>query len=73
MSDTDRSVLAQLEELARIEGYRPETPGYERRMRQMKVSKCRELRGLNACAECPVFEFCDLAKRVLREHRGYSE
>jgi len=73
MADEDRSVLGQLRKLVEIEGYRPDSEAYDRRMRQMQVVKCREIRGLIGCTECPVFEFCDLAKRVLREHRGYQD
>jgi len=73
MSDDDKSVLGQLRKLVEIEGFQPDTEAYERRMRQAQVTKCRELRGLMTCSECPVFEFCDLTKRVMREHRGYKE
>jgi hypothetical protein len=30
------------------------------------VNRCRELRGLRWCSECPVFNECDLLKSLLR-------
>lgn len=72
MSD-DKTVIGQLKRLAEMEGYTDGTQTHERRVRQLQVIKCRELKGVATCRECKVFEFCELAKRVMREHRGYRD
>ena len=53
-----------------MEGYAEGSPVFERRVRQLQVTKCRELRGFSTCSECNAFDYCELAKRVMREHRG---
>ena len=69
----DKTVVGQLRKLAEMEGYKDGTPIFDRRVRQLQVIKCRELKGVSTCRECKVFEFCDLAKRVMREHKGYDD
>lgn len=64
-------IVEQLKKLAEIEGYKPETEAFDRRLRQLKVIKCREMRGHATCRECPAFDHCELTKQVMREHRGY--
>lgn len=66
----DNAIIAQLKRLAEMEGFVEETPGFDRRVRQLQVIKCRELKGVFTCSECQVFEFCELAKRVMRDRRG---
>ena len=62
--------LLQLGYRVEAEGLKEGTPAYDRRLRQVKVEKCREMRGHFTCSECEVFDFCDIAKQVLRDHRG---
>jgi hypothetical protein len=69
----DKTVVDQLKQLAELEGYKDGTPIFERRVRQLQVIKCRELKGVSTCHECKFFEFCELAKQVLREHKGYTD
>ena len=71
--DEDNTVIGQLKRLAEMEGFKDETPGFDRRVRQLQVIKCRELKGVSTCTECEVFEFCEIAKRVMRERRGIEE
>jgi hypothetical protein len=63
-------LLVQLGRNVEAEGLKKGTEDYDRRLRQVKVEKCREMKGQHTCSECPTFDFCDLAKQVLREHRG---
>ena len=63
-------ILVQLGYRTEAEGLKKDTPEYDRRLRQLKVEKCREMRGQFTCSECEVFDFCELAKQVLREYRG---
>jgi len=69
----DSETIVQLKQLAEMEGFVEETPGFDRRVRQLQVIKCRELKGVFTCSECEVFEFCELAKRVMRDRRGLAE
>lgn len=63
-------ILAQLGSNVEAEGLKKGTEEYEQRLRQVKVEKCREMKGQHVCSECPYFDFCDLAKHVLRDYRG---
>jgi hypothetical protein len=69
----DSTVVDQLKKLAQLEGYTDGTDTFDRRVRQLQVIKCREIKGVSTCRECTMFEFCDLAKRVMREHKGYKD
>jgi len=71
--EEDASILGQIQSSARSEGFQPGTPEYESRLDQMKVIKCREMRGHPVCTDCEVFDFCELIKRVLRANHGYKE
>ena len=71
--DDDKTVVGQLKKLAELEGFKEGTSVHDRRVRQLQVIKCRELKGVSNCRECKVFDFCELAKRVMREHRGYDD
>ncbi len=68
--DESEGILARLGYRVEAEGLKPGTEDYERRLRQVKVEKCREMRIQHVCSECAVFDFCELAKHVLRDHRG---
>jgi hypothetical protein len=69
--EDDKSVLGELKRIAILEGFEEETEAFEKRLRQLQVVRCREMRGVFNCQECKVFDYCELAKRVLREHRGF--
>ena len=69
----DKTIVGQLRKLAELEGFEDGTQLFDRRVRQLQVIKCRELRGVTTCSECKVFDFCELAKQVMREHRGYRD
>lgn len=66
-----KGLVAALKMAAEMEGFEEGTEIFEKRVRQLKVIKCREIRGKSTCTECDVFDFCELAKQVMREHRGY--
>ena len=68
--DEDTSVLGQIISSTKQEGYTPGTPEFERRLRQLKVSKCREMRGHTTCQECPANDVCELYIQVKRDHYG---
>lgn len=70
MQGDDKTVMGQLKQLAELEGFSDGTPEHDRRMRQLQVIKCREIKAVSICHECQAFDYCELAKRVLREHRG---
>jgi len=69
----DNTVMTQLKRLAEMEGFKEETPGFERRIRQLQVVKCREIKGVSACTECQVFDYCEIAKQVMRDRRGIKD
>lgn len=71
--DDDNTVIGGLRKLAVLEGYEAGTEGCERRVRQLQVIKCREMKGVNSCHECQFFDYCDLVKKVMRERRGHDE
>jgi len=66
-----KSDLEKLRDTAVIEGYSKESPRFDKRVRQLQVTKCREMRGQNTCTECPVYDYCELIKQVMRERKGY--
>ena len=73
MSDDeeDKTILGQLRKIASEEGYEDGTERHAKRLRQLQVVKCREMRGHYTCNECTVFPYCEIAKHVMRDHRGY--
>ena len=74
MSDEDdNTIIGQIRKAVALEGYQEGTDAFERRERQLKVIKCREKSGVFTCHECKFFDYCDLIKRVMREHKGYGE
>lgn len=70
VEEEDTSVLGRLREDAKIEGYVAGTEAFERRVRQLQVTKCREYKGVFNCTECKFFDYCELIKVVMREQRG---
>ena len=64
------TVLDALDEMAELEGLAPGSDPFDHRVRQLKVLKCREFRGLFTCSECVAFDECSLIKQVMRDHRG---
>ena len=66
-----KTIIEQLEDQAKIEGFEEGTNPFDRRIRQLKVIKCREMRGHTTCRECQAFDYCELTKQVMRDHRGY--
>jgi len=73
LDEDDNSILGSLRKLAVLEGYEVDTPAFERRVRQLQVTKCREMKGVSSCHECKFFDYCDLVKLVMRERRGLRE
>ena len=71
--EDDNTIIGSLKKLATLEGYEPGTERHERRVRQLQVIKCREMKGVSSCHECKFFDYCDLVKRVMRERRGLRE
>ena len=69
--DEDKTIIGQLKQLAVLEGFEEDTEPFEKRMRQLKVVRCREMRAVSTCQECKAFDYCELSKQVMREHRGY--
>jgi hypothetical protein len=67
------SLLSQLEASVTQEGHDPSSPQFQHRLDQLKVIKCREMRGHPVCSDCEVFDFCELVKRVMRHNQGYDE
>ena len=66
--EEDFSIIGQLKAAAKHEGFRPDTPEFDRRMEQMKVTKCREMKGISTCSDCPAYESCEIIKKVLRDN-----
>lgn len=71
--EEDFSIIGQLRAGAQTEGHAPGTPEYERRLDQMRVQKCREMRGHPVCSDCDAYDFCELVKRVMRANQGYTD
>lgn len=66
----DRSsdpIVSQLEDTLEYEGYQRGTETFDRKMRERKVEKCRELKRMAVCSECPVYDECNLLKQHLRD------
>lgn len=71
MTETKTSaIIEEIEETVEAEGAAPGTPQFEKRIRQLKVQKCREFRGMFACSDCMAYDDCELIKQVMRDYRG---
>lgn len=68
----ERGVLAELRRVAETEGFVEGSEPFKKRMDQLQVQKCRELRGYFLCTECNVYDYCELVKKVMRVYRGYE-
>ena len=68
--EDDHTVIGQLKRDAVLEGYVQGTEAFDHKVRQLQVSKCREMRGHSSCSECQFFDYCDLVKRLMRDNRG---
>lgn len=69
--EDDLSIVGLLKAKTEMEGHKPGTEEFDRRLRQLKVVRCREFRGLFGCSDCIAYDNCELAKQVLRDHYGY--
>ncbi len=71
MSDVgDDTIIGRLKQQIEMEGYKESTPAWDRRLDQVKVLQCREMRGHFVCSECQHYDECELVKKVMRAHRG---
>ena len=70
MEEKPSGILEEFSDLAETEGLAPGTEPFNRRVRQLKVLKCREFRGLFTCSDCIAYDECSLIKQVMRDHRG---
>lgn len=66
----DGTVMGGILSSVKMEGYPLGSPEFEKRKCQLQVAKCREMRGLTSCIECPAADFCELYIRVKRDSRG---
>jgi len=41
------------------------SPKYEQELRRLKVLRCREMKGLSFCSECPAYWDCIILKQFL--------
>lgn len=60
-------IVAEIESSLEFEGYTRGTETFERKLRERKVEKCREMKRLSVCYECPVYDECTLLKSHLRD------
>jgi hypothetical protein len=72
-TESDPSVLGMIKSQIISEGIPANTVEFERRFDQVRVSKCREMRGYSVCGDCEAFDFCELIKHVMRVNRGYDK
>jgi hypothetical protein len=59
------SVLNALKDVVISEGFRVGTEDFERRLLQLRVEKCKELRAISGCSDCPIFDECIYIKKLL--------
>lgn len=60
-------LLEELEYLVECEGFALGTPAFDKRLREAKVERCRELKRFGSCSECPIYEDCALRRAVLKD------
>lgn len=68
--DEDTSILGQIHTSVKLEGFNPGTAEFDKRKRQLQVAKCREMRGLTSCQECPANDVCQIYSQVKRDNAG---
>lgn len=61
------AIVEELEASLEFEGYTKGTAVFDRKLRERKVERCRELKRMAVCSECPVYDECDLLKQHLRD------
>ena len=61
------AVMDDLRLVAEKEGYVQGTVQFERRLRQLKVITCRDMRGLSTCSSCSYYVECKLIQEVARD------
>lgn len=66
--EEDFSILGQIAQSAKLEGFKEGTKEFEKRRRQLQVIRCREMRGLATCTECIAQDDCSLYMQVKRDH-----
>lgn len=49
------------------EGFVRGTPKFDVMLRTRRVEKCRELKRLAACSECPIHDECEIRLQHLRD------
>lgn len=64
---TQDRILEELEFALEGEGYVRGTPMFEKMLRERKVEKCREMKRLAVCSECPIYEECPIRLQHLRD------
>lgn len=63
----DSRVLEELRETLEFEGYVPGTEEFEVRLRERQVWRCRELKGMAGCSNCPAFDWCEIVRAHYRD------
>lgn len=58
-------LVAELESALEFEGYTKGSDVFDQKLRERKVEKCREMKRMAVCSECPVYDECDLLKQYL--------
>jgi hypothetical protein len=52
---------------AEASGFTMGTPGFDKKVRELRVLKCRELQGEPVCSACRAYMDCELIKQHLRD------
>lgn len=60
------AIIEEIEQALEFEGFTKGTVPFERKLRERKVEKCRELKRMAVCNECPVYDDCRILKEYLR-------
>lgn len=68
--DDDTSVMGEITSLVKDEGFVEGSDAFEKRKRQLKIQKCRELHLVTTCQECIFNEDCPLYLQVKLDHYG---
>ena len=70
IKDDDTSIMGEILSVVKDEGFAEGTEPFERRKRQLKIQRCRELHGVVSCQECIFNEDCPLYLQVKLDHYG---
>ncbi len=60
-------LLEELEYTVECEGFVLGTPAFDKRLREMKVERCREMKRFAVCSECPVYDECGIRRAALKD------